>query len=109
MRTTNIKTGNLTVTVKRQVIITEDTKLPCCFANVEKAEKRKEWKWNVGCKYFGDQKDEEYSFKFSKMGDVDDIDIWQRITSVDFAVELISLFRDGGEVAIKDWIKQGCP
>lgn len=108
MRIANIKTGSLTSPTKKLVIIDGD-KTPCFYADIEKAEKRKEWRWKVGCKYFGAAKDEEYAFKISKAGDVDDEQVWQRMISAEFAIELISLFKDGGELAVKNWIKQGCP
>ena len=110
MRIANIKARSLTSPTKKLIsVIIDGEKTPCYYADIEKAEKRKDWHYKIGCKYFGSAKDEEYSFKLAKAGDVDDNNVWQRLTGVEFAVELISLFKDGGEVAVKDWIKHGCP
>lgn len=80
---------------------------PCYYAKLEKADKRKEWKWTLGCK-FGDVK-EKYSFKLSKIADITDESNWTRFISAEFAIELIELFRNGGEPTVKEWIKIGCP
>ena len=108
MRIANIKSGNLVDSSTRiKLPVREGDHAPCHYANIEKNENRKEWKWNIGCKH--QEQNEEYSFKMSKAGNVDDEAFWQRITGVEFAMELIDLFRDGGELAVKSWIKDGCP
>jgi hypothetical protein len=108
MRIANIKSGSLIgPTIHLQSPLLEGDHSPCYYANIEKGEKRKEWSWSVGCKHQG--KKEEYSFKLPKLGDVNDDELWNRITSFEFAKELIDLFRDGGELGVKNWIKDGCP
>lgn len=105
MKTVNIKTKNSVL--KAKLLLSSDDKAPCYFTKVEKSEKRKDWKWSVGVKYLDNN--EEFSFKMLKIGDTSDEKLWKRITSVDFAIELIDLFRDGGELAVKTWLKNGCP
>ena len=89
------------------LVIDIEEKQPCWYADMEKGISRKEYKWKVGCKHDG--KVEEYSFKISKAGNVDDDNFWARATGVDFAAELIKLFREGGQRSVKDWITNGCP
>ena len=113
MRTTNIKKTELpedtaTAKIPRDVKIRDEgDRAPCFFAEVEKAEKAKDWKWKVGCKFEGQV--EECSFKFGKVGDVDDANVWQRLNSIGFVTELLEVFKDGGEEAVKEWVKNGCP
>lgn len=109
MKTVNVKSGSLVATNKRPMILNEGDRAPCHYAKIERDEKRKDWKWTIGCKYFGAGKDEEYCVKMAKLGDVDDENTWLRITGKEFAIELISLFKDGGELAVKNWVKGGCP
>lgn len=104
MRTLNSKAGSLVSTNKRAIDI--EDKQPCWYADIERGAKRKDYKWKIGCNHDGNA--EEYSFKISKAGDVDDDEFWARATGVDFATELIDLFREGGQKAIKDWVKNGC-
>lgn len=105
MRALNSKSGSFT-SINSTKINVED-KQPCWYADIEQASKRKDYRWKVGCKCDG--KTDEYSFKISKAGDVNNNDFWQRVTGIDFATELIDLFRDGGQKSIKEWIKNGCP
>ena len=106
MRVTNIKAGSLVTPLRPRF---DSDKYPCYYAETEKAEKRKDWKWKLGCKYFGFATDTEYSFKMAKVGDVDDDGTWNYITSTEFAAEIIDIYREGGDPAIKEWIKNGCP
>lgn len=105
MRALNSKSGNF-IPVS-PVLKAGDEKQPCWYADIEQASKRKDYKWKVGCKQDG--KTEEYSFKISKAGDVTNGDFWTRATGIDFATELIDLFREGGQKSVKDWIRNGCP
>lgn len=82
----------------------EIDKYPCWYANMKRGKKRKDYKWEVGYNYNG--KSDEYSFKISKIGDVDDNKFWNHVTSEDFAIELIELYKNGGQKNIKNWIKQ---
>ena len=107
MRVANVKEGRIVQITKPQFVDLD--KMPCVYADLEKADKRKDWKWKVGCKFFGYGKDIEYSFKISKIGDVDNEKFWLRSINADFAIELVSVFKDGGELALKEWIKNGCP
>lgn len=106
MRALNSKSGSL-VSANPSLTISADDRQPCWYADIELATKRKDYKWKVGCKQDG--KTEEYSFKISKAGDVNNSDFWQRVTGIDFATELIDLFREGGQKSVKEWIKNGCP
>ena len=107
MRTLNIKAGSTSLLTANLFTNFPEDRQPCWYADIEQANSRKNYKWKVGRKYEGDN--DEYSFKISKAGDVDNEKFWERATGVDFAAELIDLFRDGGTKAIKDWIKKGCP
>jgi len=104
MRALNSKAGTF---VSNQRAIDIEDKQPCWYADMERGPKRKDYKWKVGCKHDGNT--DEYSFKISKAGDIDDDEFWSRATSVDFAAELIDLFRNGGQKSVKDWVKNGCP
>jgi len=104
MRALNSKAGAF---VSSQGPVNIEDKQPCWYADMERGAKRKDYKWKVCCKHDGDT--DEYSFKISRAGDVNDDGFWDRATSVDFASELIELFRDGGQKSVRDWIKHGCP
>ena len=106
MRAMNSKSGNFVSTASPSHINVDDRQ-PCWYADMEQALKKKDYKWKVGCKQDG--KTEEYSFKVSKAGDVNDSNFWDRVTGIDFASELIDLFRQGGQKSVKDWIRNGCP
>ena len=67
---------------------------------------RKGCSWKVGVK--GDAS-EEYSFKASKVGDVDNDKVWDRVRSKEFVVDLVDRFKDGCHKSVKEWIKDGCP
>lgn len=84
-----------------------DEKQPCWYANLNIDEGRNEAAWTVGVKREGEDS-VEYSFRLSKAGDVNDDEFWKYITSPDFAVALIDLFRVGGEKAVASWVKNGC-
>lgn len=104
MRTLNSKAGSFTL---NQIVVDIEDKQPCWYAQQERGTSRHDYKWKVGRKHEGEV--DEYSFSVSKAGDVNDEDFWKRVTSQDFAVELIDLFRKGGQKAIKDWVNNGCP
>lgn len=109
MRALNSKAGSF---VSSDVLIEDtatdiDGRYPCWYANVEQAARRKDYKWKVGCKHDG--KTDEYSFKFSKLGNIKDEERWNEITSTDFAIKLIELFRQGGQKTVKKWVQDGCP
>jgi len=104
MKTINKGSINL---MRVRLPLREDDHAPYYYANIEKNENRKKWKWKVGCKYQGAT--EEYSFELSKIGDINNEEVWRKITGLEFATELIDLFRDGGEVVVKNWVKNGCP
>lgn len=106
MRTINIKAG-MSSTPEGFLGDFSEERQPCWYADVEVAEKRKDYKWKVGCKHEGNTN--EYSFKAEKIGNVDDDTLWNRITGADFAIELLDLFKSGGTEAVKKWVKNGCP
>ena len=105
MKVLNSKSGSF-VSIQ-QIDIDIEEKQPCWYADMERGPKRKDYKWKVGRKYEGEV--DEYSFSISKAGDINDEDFWQRATGIDFATELIDLFRAGGQKAIQEWIRNGCP
>jgi hypothetical protein len=82
----------------------EVDKYPCWYANIKRSEKRNDCKWEVGCNYDG--KSDEYSFKISKIGDIKNDKFWNYVTSEDFAVKLIDLYKNGGQKNIKNWVKR---
>lgn len=106
MKTLNSKSGSFVPAAVSLASGNEDRQ-PCWYADIERSDKRKDCKWKVGCK--NDGQTDEYSFKISKAGDVDDNDFWSRATGLDFATELIDLFKNGGQQSVKRWIKNGCP
>lgn len=109
MKTINIK-NTVTPSITGKTIVAAvdpEEKQPCWYANLNSDDGRSKAVWTVGVKREGEDA-QEYSFKLSKAGDVDDDEFWKYITSPDFAVELINLFRVGGEKAVVDWVKNGC-
>lgn len=110
MRTLNISKDNKEAkapTPIRPAFQDDDERHPCWYADLESGDKRKDYKWKVGCKHQGQT--DEYSFKVSKAGDINDDKTWNKLIGVDFAVELINKFKTGGTNEVKKWIKNGCP
>ena len=105
MKTLNTGSRVTSVSVKP---VSEDSKMPCWYADFEKGEKRKDCVWKVGVKRDGEQ-NEEFTFKASKAGDTTDDAQWEQITSPDFAIKLLDKYKTGGQKAVKEWLKQGCP
>ena len=79
---------------------------PCWCVDLETAEDKSNYKWKVVC--IEDGKKDEYSFKISSVGDVNDAEFWQQALGKDFALKLLSLFKYGGSQAVIEWTKQGC-
>ena len=105
MKAINIKTSHVSMpTPKIQVDITD--RQPCWYANLENGTERSKAKWVVGVKKSGDEENDEYSFKVSRVGDPSDDKVWAYATSPDFAVEIIEIFRQGGKSAILKWLKE---
>ena len=85
----------------------DEDRQPCWYADMERGPKRTDYKWKVGRKHDG--RVDEYEFSISKAGDVNDNEFWGRATGLDFALELIDLFKNGGQNYVKKWIKNRCP
>lgn len=111
MRAINIKKNNMNNSIPATIASTAAVDLtdrqPCWYANLEDGSDRLKAKWVVGVKKAG-QDPEEHSFKASKAGDVTDDEFWAYITSPDFAIELIELFKRDGKKAVTNWVKNGC-
>lgn len=103
MRTINTNKEN---TVARPSIVDFSDKPPCWYAEFEKAKDRTKAKWRVGIKR--NTSFEEYSFKPSKFCKVEDDKVWKRITSTQFAISMIKLYRKGGKKAVAEWAENGC-
>jgi len=80
----------------------------CWYVNLENIRDRSKTQWVVGVKKDTGEKS-EYTFKLSEAKDVYDDVFWNYGTSKDFAIKLISLFRNGGKSSVTSWIKSGCP
>ena len=88
------------------LIFDDEGKQPCWYANVEKADTQKESEWTVGVVYPNGKKD-EYCFKFSKIGRSKKA--MEKAESQDFGVKLLETFKSGGQKAVDEWLKNGCP
>ena len=76
---------------------------PCWYAKLEEGKSRLSAKWLIGVKCEG--KDPiEYSFRVSRLGDVNDDNVWSSVASKDIAIEMLKIFRRGGKKAVSDWI-----
>lgn len=82
---------------------------PCWYANLENHSSRKKAKWVVGVKKEDKEKNQEYSFKLSKVGDVEDDKFWAYASSVDFALKIISIFKSKGKSGLAEWVKAQNP
>jgi len=107
MKVANIKSGSLVQSQIKQGF-NSIFMHPCYFAEIEKSDKRKNWLWKIGCKR-ENENSEETSFKISKFGDVNDENMWRKLTNLDFAIMLINIYKENGEVGIKKWIKDNNP
>lgn len=105
MKVLNSKSGSFVSTQKLDIDM--EDKQPCWYADMERGPKRTDYKWKVGCSHEGNV--DEYSFAISKVGDVHDDEFWNRMTSIDFATELIDTFRNGRQKAVREWLRNGCP
>lgn len=106
MKVANIKAGSLT-SAKTKQSFDSIFMQPCYYANIEKSEKRKDWMWIVGCRRENEPSD-EFSFKMSKLGDVNDDQLWKVITGSEFAIRLISIYRNNGQAGVRQWIRNNC-
>lgn len=75
---------------------------PCWYVEFEKAL----MKWKVGVK--SNTKNDEYSFALSTIKNYEEEQL-NRVTSLEFAVSLLSLYKNNGKKAVKEWISDGCP
>ena len=105
MKTLNSKAGSFISAIP--LLTNNEDRQPCWYADMERGGNRQDYKWTVGRKYDGQV--DEYSFSISKAGDIGNDDFWDRATGLDFATDLIDLFKDGGQKSVKKWIKSGCP
>jgi len=94
-------------TNKIQHNIADTDRQPCWYVEVVPSDRKKDYKWKVGSKF--DNKTDEYEFEISSAGDTNNDDFWKRVNDLEFAIELIELFKVGGANSVKDWIKHGCP
>lgn len=105
MKVINSKAVSLTNNNNKYLPIDLDERQPCWYADLERGSSKKDYKWKVGCKYDGNT--DEYSFKISDVGDVNDNDFWSVITSADFATKLIDTYKAGGKDLLEKQIKSG--
>jgi len=77
---------------------------PCWYANLEDRSNRNKAKWVVGIKESG--KVRECKFRVARFGDVFDEKLWERVTSIDFALEALEVFKVGEKEALLKWIKK---
>lgn len=79
-----------------------DVSYPCWFVSLDNIKNLEEAKWNVGvcCDCHKDQ----YSFLLKSLGNMEDRDFLKRITSLDFALDLISAYKDGGSMAVEIFV-----
>jgi len=106
MKAVNLKKNSMnSISYNNQIDLSD--RQPCWYANTENLEDRHSAKWIVGLKESGEKK-EEYSFKISDAGDVLDEGFWIYATSQDFAVRLIALFKNSGQLGVSGWITSGC-
>lgn len=75
---------------------------PCWYAFLDRAEKKKQYKWRIGVKYLGET--EEHAFSVASFK-VDDQSVWSSLCSRSFGERLVDLFRTGGKQAASDWLK----
>jgi hypothetical protein len=95
MKVTNIKAGSINKHNFDSIFWH-----PCYYAEIEKAEKRKNWIWKIGCRR-ENEKSDELSFKLYKFGNINDEIIWSKLNSAEFAIMLIDAYRKNGEAGIR--------
>jgi len=103
MKTLNIESNSIESTSFEDP---EYSKQPCWYVDINKSEKKKDYKWKIGIK--NTEQNEEFECKFSEISS-NNHSIWDRIRDNAFAIELLQKFKMGGESAIRDWFKHGCP
>jgi hypothetical protein len=75
---------------------------PCWSVEFQKVEKRRQCKWKIGVKYLGEK--EEHFVGLTGF-DVENNDIWYQVTSQQFAINLLSIYKLEGIKSVKEWIK----
>ena len=104
MRTLNVKTNHDTPFTPWAIKTIDITgKQPCWSVTIEDRDNRSETKWVLRVKEDGRSK-VEYLFILSDMGNVDNEIFWNKVTSLDFAIELLAKFRDEGKQAAARWV-----
>ncbi len=91
--------------IVENILPRDDSRQPCWYVEFEKRS-GKTSKWKVGVK--SDDKNDEFSFSLSAIKDYED-EQWTKVISLEFATSLLSLYRNGGKKAVKEWISDGCP
>lgn len=105
MKILNIKKGVMKTMIELNNIDITDRQ-PCWEVHLDDPADRNKTKWVVGVKSHQDENaPKEYRLKLTDLGDVNDDDFWNHITSVDFAVKLLDVFRSGN---LDSWVKGGC-
>ena len=108
MKTINIAVDNTKLKESSRSMIEISDRQPCWYADlVMEGEDREDAQWKVGLK--DGQNSHDYAFDVTRAGDVHNDEFWARATSADFAVELLRLYRTGGQDTIKNWVRSGCP
>ena len=75
---------------------------PCWYTEFQKGEKRRQCKWKLGVKYLGEK--EEHLVGLASF-ETENNDIWAQVTSQQFAIDLLKIYRTSGIKAAKEWLK----
>lgn len=75
--------------------ISGDVAYPCWYVRLDDRQNIKKAKWVVGVYYDG--RKEEHSIKLASIKNIQNQEIFDKITSLDFAMELLDGFRDEGK------------
>lgn len=103
MRTLNSRT-NKEIPEYEVLVDDFDTVYPCWYAEIEKSDKREDYKWKFGCKFNG--KDNSNYIRFSDIGNINDNRFWAKAMSYDFVLGIVSGFRSGGRIGVLEWLKE---
>ena len=99
-----MKTINFTKEDRGATMIDLSGRQPCWYANLEDGKNKNKAKWIVGIKDEGEKR--EYKFRVARIGDTSDQEFWAWATSLEFATEIMEVFKKGEKDALVAWIKE---
>jgi hypothetical protein len=98
----NLLLSNKIKLLDRRRFFSDAADQPCWIVEFQKADRRRQCKWKVGVHYMGEK--EEHLVGLTSF-EVENNDVWSNLTSKQFAIDLLDIFKSGGIKSVKEWVK----